>query len=148
MTNFPEMDNPAFCLNKGFNIKDIKQNGKSVGYNIDWGVAFKTSFLREGIGIVPIIDTLTTATKIALTFVGAFPTYKANETVKNGDGMSLIAIKDDILRASHQTLWYPVLIDRTTNTIYTKVTYDIEIECIDCNSIYLGGKSGDVSFFV
>jgi hypothetical protein len=140
MTHFPQMEDPAFCLNKGFNLKDIQQDGQSINYNEDWGLPFKNSFLREAIGYFPENDTLKTETIISLTYSGAFPVYNKNERVRKGDGMSTIAIKNGIIRASHQALWYPVLVDRATNTTFTKVTYDIEIVCTKRRTIYLGGS--------
>ncbi len=140
ISNFPALDNPALCLNKGFNIKDLRVDGLSKRYNVDWGVAFKSPFLREGLGIAPIIDSLKNEQVISLKYVGAFPRYQEDEITAQGDGMSVIAIKNEILRASHQSLWYPVLMDRTTNTVLSKFTYDLSIECTACQSIYLGGS--------
>ena len=139
LSNFPKLDDPSICLNKGFNIKDIKINNKSIDYDIDWGFPGRTPFLTEGIGIVPNVDTLLQTSKISIFYTGAFPTYKGNEETASGDGMSVIAIKNNILRASHQTLWYPILVDRTNNFTITKYEYDINVVCKDCESIYLGG---------
>lgn len=139
LTNFPKLDDPAICVNRGFNIKDLKLNDKSIDYNIDWGFPGRTAFLSEGIGVIPNIDTILATSKISISYTGAFPTYKTNEETASGDGMSVIAIKNNILRASHQTLWYPILVDRTNNFTITKYEYDINVVCKDGKSIYLGG---------
>jgi hypothetical protein len=141
LTNLPKLDDPAISLNRGFNIKDLKFNDNSIDYNIDWGFPGRTAFLGEGIGVIPSIDTLLSTSKISISYTGAFPVYKANEETASGDGMSIIAIKNNILRASHQTLWYPILVDRTNNFTVTKYEYDIKVVCKDCESIYLGGTN-------
>ena len=51
----------------------------------------------------------------------------------------MIAIKNNILRATQQTLWYPIIVDRTTNCTITQFEYEINVVCKDCESIYLGG---------
>lgn len=139
LTNLPKFNDPAISLNRGFNIKDLKFNDNSIDYNIDWGFPGRTAFLSEGIGVSPNIDTLLPTSKISISYTGAFPVYKPNEETASGDGMSVIAIKNSILRASHQTLWYPILVDRTNNFTITKYEYDINVVCKDCESIYLGG---------
>lgn len=139
LSNLPKLDDPAIALNRGFNIKDLKLNDNSIDYNIDWGFPGRTAFLSEGIGIIPNIDTIVPTSNISITYTGAFPTYKENQEIASGDGMSVIAIKNSILRASHQTLWYPVLVDRTNNFTITKYEYDINVACKGCESIYLGG---------
>lgn len=139
ITNFPILKDPAICLNRGLNIKDLKLNSTSIDYNIDWGFPGRTIFLSEGVGIIPNIDTLVNTSKISIDYTGAFPTYTKNEEIASGDGMSLIAIKNNIIRASHQSLWYPVLVDRVNNFTVSKYEYDIKVICKDCESIYLGG---------
>ena len=139
LTNIPQLDDPAITLNRGFNVKDLKLNDNSIDYNIDWGFPGRTAFLSEGIGIIPNIDTILPTSNISISYTGAFPTYKENQEIASGDGMSVIAIKNNILRASHQSLWYPILVDRTNNFTITKYEYDINVVCKDCNSIYLGG---------
>ncbi len=141
ISNLPKLNDLSICLNRGFNIKDLKINNKSTGYNIDWGFPGRTSFLAAGIGIIPNIDTLLLSAKISISYTGAFPTYKVNEETASGDGMSVIAIKNNILRASHQALWYPILVDRINNFTTTKYEYDINVVCNDCESIYLGGSA-------
>lgn len=139
LSNFPLTENPAIVLNKGMNIKDVVVNGVSVGYNLDWGVAFQNPFLVEGIGI-SLNDTITTNTKIRISYTGAFPIYEKDEFTANGDGMSAITIKNNILRASHQTLWYPILFDRETKTLNTKVSYDLEFKISSKKSFYITGS--------
>ena len=139
LTNLPKLDDPAISLNRGFNIKDLKFNNSSIDYNIDWGFPGRTAFLSDGIGIIPNVDTILPSSKISISYTGAFPTYNSKEEIASGDGMSVIAIKNNILRASHQTLWYPILVDRTSNFTISKYEYEINVICKDCESIYLGG---------
>jgi len=141
ISNLPKLDDPAIALNRAFTLYDLKINNASTDYNIDWGFPGRTQFLSDGIGIVPNLDTITNQTKISLKYTGAFPTYLKNEEVASGDNMGIIAFKDKIVRASHQSLWYPILVDRTTNLVSTKYTYDITVICKDCESIYVGGTN-------
>lgn len=139
LTNLPNLVDPAISLNRGFNIRDLKFNNSSIDYNIDWGFPGRTTFLSEGIGIIPNVDTILPTSKISISYIGAFPTYNINEETASGDGMSVIAIKNNILRASHQSLWYPILVDRTNNFTITKYEYEINVVCNGCESLYLGG---------
>ena len=141
ITNIPKLDDPAFALNRVFNIHDLKINDKSFDYIIDYGFPARSSFLADGVGIVPNMDTITNETKISITYTSAFPTYKENEEVASGDNMGAIVFKNNIVRASHQSLWYPVLMDRTTNLILSKYVYAITVTCKECESIYIGGSN-------
>lgn len=141
LTNFPKMDNPAFCLNRGMNIKDLQADGKSIDYNLDWGFPGRSLFLSSTMGYSPNLDTILQDTRLTFRYTGAFPTYGPSEIVGSGDGMDVIAFKNNILRASHQTFLCPGLVDRTTNQTITQFAYDIEVNCPECTSIYIGGTA-------
>lgn len=140
MVGLPAFEDFALGLNRGLNIRDLKLNGISIDYNIDWGFPGRTAFLSDGIGIVPDADTLDPSSVLHLSYTGAFPVYGREEMTAAGDGMGVIAIKNGILRATHQALWYPVLVDRSSNFTMTKFQYDIQVQCKGCSSLYLAGS--------
>ena len=69
--------------------------------------------------------------------------YKENQPNNNipSDWKGNLAFNDNSVRASEQTAWYPIWYNDTEGTRITDVSYDIEITCSDCESIYLNGSS-------
>lgn len=139
ISQLPAMGDLAIALHRGMNVKSLQHNGRLISYNIDWGLPGRTVYLADGIGIVPNVDSLDGQSTLAIAYTGAFPVYGLREFVPARDGMGEIAVKNDVIRATHQSLWYPVLVDRENNQIVTAYTFDIRVRCRHCNSIYLSG---------
>jgi len=142
-SNLPKLKNYSIWLNTGLNLRyfrdaEDKFNYANKKYYDDEksSEAFQYYFPdNENKGrFLP--------EKFKINYVGKFPvisdTLKANN---RGDWKGNIAFNGKNLRASEQTAWYPILYDIENDVALNKVTYDIKINCIDCESIYLNGSS-------
>jgi hypothetical protein len=139
ISQLPPMSDLAIALHRGMNVKSLRLDGRLISYNVDWGLPGRTVYLAEGVGIVPNVDSLVGRSTLSIAYTGAFPVYGPREFVPAKDGMGEIAVKGGVIRATHQSLWYPVLVDRENNRIVTAYTFDIRVRCRNCNSIYIGG---------
>jgi len=142
-SNLPKLKNYSIWLNTGFNLRYFRDGEDKFNYgNIKYyddeksSEAFQYYFPdKENKGrFLP--------EKFKINYVGKFPvisdTLKANN---RGDWKGNIAFNGKNIRASEQTAWYPILYDIENDVTLNKVTYDITINCIDCESIYLNGSS-------
>ena len=76
---------------------------------------------------------------IRLSYVGMYPVFR--DTGSFVDWKGNIAFNGKTVRTDgSQTAWYPVLYDIKKDLRYDKVTYDIEVNCPDCKTIYLNGS--------
>jgi len=70
--------------------------------------------------------------------------YSETEAIKNKeiapDWKGNLAFNYQSIRASEQTAWYPIWYSDTEDKKITDVSYDLEITCSDCKSIYLNGS--------
>jgi len=64
---------------------------------------------------------------------------KSNKGIAS-DWKGNLAFNHQALRASEQTAWYPIWYSDTEEKQITDVSYDLEITCSDCRSIYLNGS--------
>jgi hypothetical protein len=80
--------------------------------------------------------------KVKLHYKGKFDVVndlsKARQT---GDWKGNIAFNGSSIRASEQSAWYPILYDDADGSLIHKVTYNLNIECEDCKSIYINGST-------
>jgi hypothetical protein len=141
MTNLPAFIDPVLVLNQGMNIQYIKCNGKTVPYNTDFGIHTKNDYLSNGIAYSLVVDSINSQTSISLKYRGAFPVYH-NSLLDNSynDDQSKIVFKNNILRASYTSKWYPFFYDRETNALLTKFTANLKFVCnVSVTSIYING---------
>ena len=142
-SNLPKLNNYSIWLNAGLNLRYFRDKEDKFNYgNIKYyddeisNEAFQYYFPdQENKGrFLP--------EKFKINYVGKFPvisdTLKANN---RGDWKGNIAFNGKNIRASEQTAWYPIIYDIENDVALNKVTYDITIDCIDCESIYLNGSS-------
>lgn len=68
--------------------------------------------------------------------------YKENQSKKSipSDWKGNLAFNYNSIRASEQTAWYPIWYNDAEGIRLTDVSYDVEITCSDCKSIYLNGS--------
>jgi len=70
--------------------------------------------------------------------------YSEQDAKKNkgvaSDWKGNLAFNNQTIRASEQTAWYPIWYSDTEERKITDVSYDLEITCSDCKSIYLNGS--------
>ena len=77
---------------------------------------------------------------IQVRYVGMYPVIADTASVVDWKGN--IAFNGNTVRTDgSQTAWYPVLYDVKKDIAYSKVKYDIEINCVDCKTIYINGSA-------
>lgn len=141
LSQIPQIEDPVFSINKCMNLQYMKTGGHSIGYNIDYGVAVASPYLDEGLAYSPAIDTMTDSTIFHLKYVGAFPVYsEAPEERDFADSQVKIALKSGVLRASYMSKWLPVIFDRSSKSIFSQFTYDLQFELTDTATVYLNGN--------
>ncbi|MGK7389997.1 MAG: hypothetical protein ACNS60_06590 [Candidatus Cyclobacteriaceae bacterium M2_1C_046] len=78
---------------------------------------------------------------IKFRYMGKYPVLDSLYGWGSDDWKGNIAFNGYSLRMDGlQTNWYPVLYDVENDVKYEKVKYDIEINCTDCNALYINGN--------
>jgi hypothetical protein len=80
--------------------------------------------------------------KIALRYTGMFPVATDTLTTYSAeDWKGNIAFNGYSLRADgSQSCWYPVLYDIRKDEALSKVRYDLQVTCTDCQQLYVNGS--------
>ena len=141
--NIPEMKDLTLALNRGMTVKYLKADAETIGYNIDFGVFVLNSNLHGAISYSPTVEKTIPNTNFHIKYTGAFPTHD-NDYSENdySDSQTKIAFKNNILRASYLTKWYPFLYDRETNELISRFTYDLNISGDkSVKAIYVNGSN-------
>jgi len=125
----------TILLNSGFNLKYFKQGDKLLDNTTKNNSGKKEYELYSSAE-----DTvaLKSVEAISIFYTGAFPTYTTD--CVTGDDMGVIAIKNNILRATVQSVFIPELVDRITKKHITSYTYDIIVNCSRTETVYLNGS--------
>lgn len=142
-SNLPKLTNYSIWLNTGLNIKYFRNAADDYNYYYDSyyddnkrSEAFQYYF--------PAKDKKQRflPNDFKINYVGKFPVI--NDTLRasnSGDWKGNIAFNGESIRATEQSVWYPVLYDNENDIVLNKVTYDITINCEDCKTIYLNGSA-------
>ena len=122
-------------LNSGFNLKYFKK-GNSLLDN----TTKDNSGKKEYELYLSAEDTvaLKSVEGVSIYYTGAFPTY--TEDSVTSDDMGVIAIKNNILRATVQSVFIPELVDRITKKHITSYTYDLVVNCSRAETVYINGS--------
>lgn len=142
LSNLPATSDYSILLNTGMNIRHFRDSASTFFYGTRRYYDEEESV--EGFQYyLPSNDNqsryLPSALRIAYT--GAFPVKADTANMSDGgDWKGNIALNGKTIRASEQTLWYPVLFDRSSHTQHTAVTYNLTINCADCEDIYVNGS--------
>jgi hypothetical protein len=125
----------TILLNSGFNLKYFKQVDKLLDNTTKDNSGKKEYELYSSAE-----DTvaLKSVEGVSIFYTGAFPTYTTDSIT--GDDMGVIAIKNNILRATVQSVFIPELVDRVTKKHITSYTYDIKVNCSRIETVYLNGS--------
>jgi hypothetical protein len=125
----------TILLNSGFNLKYFKQGNKLLDNTTQYSSGRKEYELYSSAE-----DTvaLKSVEGVSIFYTGAFPTYTTDSIT--GDDMGVIAIKNNILRATVQSVFIPELVDRITKKHVTSYTYDIIVNCSRKETVYLNGS--------
>jgi hypothetical protein len=106
--------------------KDTMSSGESFAYYFEDNTG-KEKFLPD---------------ELQFRYVGKFPV--ASDTLNNysrEDWRGNIAFNGYSVRAEGvQGAWYPYLYDAKSDVTYEQMNYNIEIECVDCSTLYLNGN--------
>jgi hypothetical protein len=126
----------TILLNSGFNLKYFKEGDKLLD-----NTSKDNSGKKEYELYSSAEDTvaLKSVEGISIFYTGAFPTYTTDSVT--GDDMGVIAIKNNILRATFQSVFIPELFDRITKKHITSYTYDIIVNCSRKETVYLNGST-------
>lgn len=135
-TNTSKKGSYTILLNSGFNLKYFKQGDKLLDNTTKDNSGKKEYELYSSAE-----DTvaLKSVEGVRIFYTGAFPTYTTDSIT--GDDMGVIAIKNNILRATVQSVFIPELVDRITKKHITSYTYDIKVNCSRTETVYLNGSS-------
>jgi len=136
----------AVLLNSGFNLKYFKKGDKVLAHTTkdNSGIKEYELYLRTDDSVA-----LKSVEGVSVFYTGAFPTYTTDSAIS--DDMGVIAIKNNILRATVQSVFIPELVDRITKKHITSYTYDIVVKCSKKETVYLNGstpQTGKVLHFV
>ncbi len=78
---------------------------------------------------------------LRLRYTGAFPVQRdSSQYPEEGDDKGRLAFNGITVRGTEQTAWYPVLYDRARDQQINTYTYDLEVVCADCPTLYLNGS--------
>ena len=137
LSNLPDLKkNYRILLNRGLNFKHVKVDSLPLFYQY-WNV--KTDLYSAEYALLRSEnDTVSSPEEIKISYVGAFPVYE-NE-YNSFDDMGIIAHNGNTFRATPQAAWYPLIKDLTNNRLYSSYTYDLMVECPQCQEIYLNGS--------
>jgi len=148
LSNIPDLGkNYLILLNKGFNIKAIKDSSnKTISYE-----GFYNGKMRgEGLTYIPQKgnDVFANPKQLHITYTGAFPIY--TDTLNFIDFKGLIAFNGKTVRATDQSKWYPIIYDVQNDRQIEQMTFDIRVTSKDSKTIFVNGdlpKPGPVAAF-
>lgn len=130
----------ALLLNAGFNIATIEDSLKKQKFHWQRGCNSK---IEEAFQYLLTFDEDTVEQlppALHFLYSGAFPVYTDTAMMyAEGDGKGNIALDGHTLRASEQSVWYPMIYDKKNDIIVNKYTYSITVACEDGTSIYVNG---------
>lgn len=142
VSDLPMQNEYSIWLNSGFNIKSISNRDQS--YNYTFRKEYKSDqseeafqyFLKESSS-----EGKTAIDAIRLKYVGVFPVLSdTSEMNEWGDWKGNIAFNGKTIRATEQSVWYPILYNSKGQKAFTNVRYDLRFNCTDCKAIYLNGN--------
>jgi hypothetical protein len=145
ISNIPRIDDYLIRLNAGMNLLHIKSKkpsefvlsyGKSRNDSTSGGES-SAYYFPDNTGKGKFLPQ-----ELQFRYTGKFPI--ATDTIQNYskiDWKGNIAFNGFSVRADGgQTAWYPYLYDAKKDIAYSKMIYDIEVECTDCSTIYINGS--------
>lgn len=144
LENIPKLKNYLIFLNSGFNIQYFRNQKDTTNYAFD--KTYDTNYSYESFGYYLPDNTgkekfLPSAMQFKYT--GKFPVVNnMDKASDSGDWKGNIAFNGKTIRTDgFQTAWYPILYDIEKDKRYDELTYDIEVTCLDCKSIYVNGST-------
>ena len=144
VSKLPRIKDYYILLNAGLNIRNIRDTADTYDYYYDFAYNNKVSgesfeyYIPDNTGKAKFLPK-----SLQISYVGAFPVISdtLTPTAARQDWKGNIAFNGKTIRATEQSAWYPILYDVAKDKQYTKVAYDIDVTCNDCNTIYLNGNT-------
>jgi hypothetical protein len=145
MNNIPRIEDYLIRLNAGMNVlhfRSKKPNDFVLGYDKSSQDSTSTGeslayYFPDNTGKDKFLPE-----EIQFRYVGKFPV--ATDTIENYsrfDWKGNIAFNGFSIRADGtQSAWYPYIYDAKNDIGYDKMSYDIELICEDCETIYINGS--------
>lgn len=145
LSGIPNIRNYFIRINSGMNVmhfRSVKPNDFLIFPDKSWSDTNSTGesiayFFRANDNkskFLPI--------DLRIRYVGKYPVITdtlENYAVKDWKGN--IAFNHQAVRADgSQSAWYPIIYDIDKDYAYEKVPYDIEVECVDCDALYVNGN--------
>jgi len=153
MSNIPYIQDYFVRLNNGMNVLHFwskKPNDFILGY--DWSNCTDSTSTGETLAYFFPDNTRKgkfLPEEIQFRYVGKFPV--ATDTIENYsryDWKGNIAFNGYSVRTDGtQSAWYPYIYDTKNDIRYDQMTYDIELICEDCETIYVNGHQPIKSSF-
>lgn len=143
LENIPPINDYLIFLNSGFNIQYFRDHSDSVNYTSK--KEYNANFASESFGYYFLdknSNNKILPPSIKFKYTGKFPVIDSMDKASDySDWKGNIAFNGKTVRADGlQTAWYPVIYDIKEEKRYESVTYDIQIICQDCRSIYVNGN--------
>tara|TARA_R110001592_G_scaffold363239_1_gene682043 strand:+ start:150 stop:1568 length:1419 start_codon:yes stop_codon:yes gene_type:complete len=144
LENIPKIKDYLIFLNSGFNIQYFRSEKDNFNYAFE--KSYNTNFSDESFGYYfpdnKDKDKFLPAS-IHFKYSGKFPVISDMDKASDrGDWKGNIAFNGRTIRTDgFQTAWYPILYDIEKDKRYEKLSYDIEVTCLDCKSIYVNGSA-------
>jgi hypothetical protein len=143
LSNVPRINDYVIRINSGMNMRYFRSVDK--GFLIGYDKSF-TDTLSTGESSAYYFSDNTGKGKflpkaIQFRYVGMYPVIL--DTIKEysrNDWKGNLAFNGYSVRADgNQSCWYPVLYDIKKDKAISKLKYDLEINCPDCNTLYVNG---------
>ena len=143
LSRLPPLTNARLWLHTGLNVEAFRD---STGHRI---LAQRRTYApdtTEEAWQYQLLDAqnrpLPLPRRLRLRYTGAFPVQADSSQFPDwGDDKGRLAFNGLTVRATEQTAWYPVLYDRALDQEISAYTYDLEVSCADCQTLYLNGSA-------
>lgn len=141
LKNLPKTDNYTIWLNAGLNIEYFRDSSNQ--FNYSYNTEFNPELSSEALQhYFPSNDRKSRylPNSFMIKYTGKFPVIADTSKAYDwGDWKGNIAFNGQTLRASEQSAWYPIIYNKTDDIVIDKYTFDIKVECSDCQTIYING---------
>ncbi|WP_299978764.1 hypothetical protein [uncultured Pseudoteredinibacter sp.] len=141
ISNIPRSKDHSFQLNTGLNIKGITSEDGSVNfaYRRTSLEQFYESFAYTIPSDAP--NELYQPKALNFRYSGKYPVYGQAFKARS-DWKGNIAFNGKSLRVDGmQTAILPIYYDKLNDRLYKDVSYDIQIDCVDCKSLFINGST-------
>ena len=137
VSNLPEGDTLHFVLNRGLNIKSIRN---AAGATLPFVGDVKLQAGDVGLRYA-VRDTTKASGTLCIAYTGAYPIYNIEaDTFRSTDHSGVIAFNGRTVRARGETFWYPVVYAPATDRLHGGVSYTLRVRCPTCAAVYLNGS--------